>query len=88
MTIHANKELVRRYNEEIWNNHNLEKASEFMDDDFLEESIEHVRQFLIAFPDAHVTIEDLIAEGGKVVGSSVGCDRYKHWPICWSASYW
>lgn len=71
MTIQENKELVRRYNEEIWNNHNLEKANEFMGADFLEESIEHVRQFLIAFPDVHVTIEDLIAEGDKVVARLV-----------------
>jgi len=71
MSIHENKELVHRYNEEIWNNHNIEKASEFMDGDFLEESIEHVRQFLIAFPDAHVTIEDLIAEEDKVVARLV-----------------
>ena len=71
MTIEQNKELVRRYNEEIWNNHHLEKASEFMDDDFLEESIEHVQQFLIAFPDTHVTIEDLIAEEDKVVARLV-----------------
>ena len=66
-----NKELVRRYNEEIWNNHHLAKASEFMDDDFLEKSIEHVQQFLTAFPDAHVTIEDLIAEEDKVVARLV-----------------
>ena len=67
MTIDENKELVRRYNEEIWNNRNLEKASEFMSDEFLEESLEHVRQFLTAFSDVHLTIEDLIAEGDKVV---------------------
>jgi predicted ester cyclase len=67
MNIQENKDLVRRYNQEIWNNHNLEKASEFMDGDFLAESIDHVRQFLAAFPDAQVTIEDLIAEGDKVV---------------------
>lgn len=71
MTVQDNKELVRRYNEEVWNNHNLEKASEFMDDDFLEETIEHVRQFLTAFPDVHVTMEDLIAEGDKVVARLV-----------------
>lgn len=71
MTIQDNKELVRRYNEEIWNNHNLEKADEFMDAEFLKETIEHVRQFLTAFPDVHVTIEDLIAEGDKVVARLV-----------------
>jgi len=67
MTIPQNKELVRRYNEEIWNKRNLEKASEFISEEFLEESLEHVRQFLSAFSDVHLTIEDLIAEGDKVV---------------------
>jgi len=64
MGIQENKGLVRRYNEEIWNRHNLEKFSDFVGGDV---SIEHVQQFLAAFPDAHVTIEDLIAEGDKVV---------------------
>jgi predicted ester cyclase len=71
MSIHENKELVRRYNEEIWNGHDLEKASEFIGEDMLEESIEHVRQFLTAFPDVHITIEDMIAEEDKVVARLV-----------------
>lgn len=66
MTIQENKELVRRYNEEIWNRHKIEKMGEFVHDDLLEESIEHVRQFLTAFPDAHITIKDLFGEGDKV----------------------
>jgi len=64
MSIQENKELVRRYNEEIWNEHNLENFYEFVGGDV---SLEHVQQFLTAFPDTHVTIEDLIAEGDKVV---------------------
>jgi predicted ester cyclase len=67
MNIWENKELVRVSIEEIWNRHKLEKVSEFVGDEQLEESVEHVRQFLTAFPDVHVTIEDLIAEGDKVV---------------------
>jgi predicted ester cyclase len=67
MNIQENKELVRRYNEEIWNGHDLEKAREYLGGDHFDESIEHVRQFLAAFPDVQVTIEDLIAEGDKVV---------------------
>ena len=64
MGIQENKELVRRYNEEIWNRHNLEKFDEFVGGDV---PLEHVQQFLAAFPDARITIEDLIAEGDKVV---------------------
>jgi predicted ester cyclase len=66
VTNQENKELVRRYNEEVWNGHNIEKMAEFVSEDMLEESIEHVRQFLTAFPDAHLTIKDLIGEGDKV----------------------
>jgi len=64
MGIQENKELVRRYNEEIWNRHNLEKYDEFVSGDV---PLEHVQQFLSAFPDVQITIEDLIAEGDKVV---------------------
>lgn len=71
MSTLENKELVRRYNEEVWNGHNLEKASLFIGDDILEEAIEHVRQFLIAFPDTHVSIKDMIAEEDKVVARLV-----------------
>jgi len=71
MTIHENKELVRRYNEEVWNGHDLEKASEFLSEGLLEESIEHIRQFLTAFPDSHLTIKDLIAEDDRVVARLV-----------------
>jgi len=64
MSIEENKELVRRYNDEIWNKHNLEKFDDFVSG---EESADHVRQFLNAFPDTQLTIDDLIAEGDKVV---------------------
>lgn len=66
MTNLENKELVRRYNEEVWNGHRIEKVAEFVSEDLLEKSIEHVRQFLTAFPDAQLTIKDLIGEGDKV----------------------
>lgn len=72
MNVQENKNLVRRMIEEVWNRHKLEKAGEFVGGDDVDESIEHVRQFLTAFPDAHITIEDLIGEGDKVVGRLVG----------------
>ena len=71
MKIQENKELVRRYNEEIWNGHDPEKAREYIDGDHIDKSIEHIQQFLAAFPDVQVTIEDLIAEGDKVVARLV-----------------
>jgi len=69
MGIQENKELVRRYNEEIWNRNNLEKFDEFVGGDV---PLEHVQQFLTAFSDVQITIEDLIAEGDKVVARLYG----------------
>ena len=48
MSIEDNKEFVRRYNDVVWNAHDPEKSLEFLDD---EQSVNHVRQFLVAFPD-------------------------------------
>jgi predicted ester cyclase len=67
MTPHENKRVVRELIEEVWNKHQLEKVGDFVADDLLDELVEHTRQFLGAFPDVQVTIEDLIAEDDKVV---------------------
>lgn len=64
MGIQENKEFIRHYNEVVWNGHNIEKAREFVPSD---QSLEHVEQFLTAFPDVHITIDDLVAEEDKVV---------------------
>jgi steroid delta-isomerase-like uncharacterized protein len=67
MNINENKELVRRHVNAIWNDHKIERLSEFVRKELLEESQEHTRQFLTAFPDVQVDIQDMIAEGDKVV---------------------
>ena len=64
MNIQENKEFIRRYNEVVWNAHDPDKAIEFLGGD---QTVDHVYQFLTAFPDVQVTIDDLIAEGDKVV---------------------
>jgi len=64
MNIQENKEFIRRYNEVVWNAHDPDRAMEFLGGN---QTVDHVRQFLTAFPDVQVTIEDLIAEGDKVV---------------------
>jgi len=64
MSIQENKDFIRHYVDVVWNAHDLEKAREFVPSD---NTLEHVRQFLIAFPDVHVNIDDMIAEGDKVV---------------------
>lgn len=67
MSIEENKRAVRELVAEVWSKHQLEKVGEFIAGDLLDDAVEHTRQFLDAFPDVQVTIEDLIAEGDKVV---------------------
>jgi len=76
----ANKQLVRRWFEEVWNQQregaidamfNPEgKSHGFPEEDSVligPEDFKSIhRSFRGAFPDVHVTVEDLIAEGDKV----------------------
>lgn len=76
--LEKNKAIVRRA-WEIWNQKNLATADELLAADYLEhvpgaspvQSLEDFKQshpvFLTGFPDLHVTVEDLIAEGGDKV---------------------
>lgn len=73
-----NKAIVRRYVEEAVNQHNLEVLDEIFAPDFIDRTappdqasgIEGLKQFFAmmdsGFPDFHVTVEDLIAEGDRV----------------------
>jgi steroid delta-isomerase-like uncharacterized protein len=67
MSIEANKTVVRRYIEDVINQKKLALIDEF----FAPEMREKVRGFLTAdqnpFPDAHEEIEDIVAEGKKVM---------------------
>ena len=75
----SNKALLRRDLEEVWNQGNLDAIDElFAADVILHEAppgalsgAEGVKQvvagYRAAFPDLHFTIEDLIAEGDRVV---------------------
>ena len=74
-----NKALVRRVVEETWNNKNLSVIDEFLSPDYIHHSLppgmprnrdgykQMVRMHHSAFPDFHLTIEDIGAEGDKVV---------------------
>jgi steroid delta-isomerase-like uncharacterized protein len=76
-----NKALVRRYFEQIWDKGNIDAADEFFTTDFvrhgpaategevrgLEAFKQLVTLYRTAFPDFRVPIEDLVAEGDKVV---------------------
>src|SRR5215831_14454621 len=81
----ANKELVRRHFEEIFNNKNLAVCDEIMAEEFDEhapapfsssepgrvngpKAMRETAQWLLKqFPDMHMTIEAIVAEGDMVV---------------------
>ncbi len=75
-----NKALFERIIEEVFSQGNLAVADEIIAPDFIENDPmpgqepglagvkAMVGVFRTAFPDIHITIEDLIAEGDKVVG--------------------
>jgi steroid delta-isomerase-like uncharacterized protein len=81
MSTEENKALMRRIYEEVFNQKNLVAIDDFIAPNFVNHSaaqlgmtggdLEHVTQFLSmvmqAFPDLHYTVEDLVAEGDKVV---------------------
>ncbi|MGH2703746.1 MAG: ester cyclase [Actinomycetota bacterium] len=74
-----NKQLYRRFAEAVYNDKQVDAVSEFLSDSYVDhnswpgyepnrEGFElAARDFLAAFPDAHVEIQDMVAEGDKVV---------------------
>jgi steroid delta-isomerase-like uncharacterized protein len=79
MSTTANKEIVRRFYEEVFNQRNVDAIDELVHPEFTNHDPtpvasrdpESMKQFIHtmtqAFPDHHHAIEDLIAEGDKVV---------------------
>ena len=80
MSAEENKALVRRLFDEVWNTGNVDKVEELYSPDFvadyrpyaplrtgLEGIKEMVRRAWTTFPDYHEELEELIAEGEKVV---------------------
>jgi predicted ester cyclase len=63
-----NKALVRKEQEELWNHTgNLDAAQEIFAPDYADAARQEAADFRRSFPDVVSTIEDLIAEGDKVV---------------------
>jgi steroid delta-isomerase-like uncharacterized protein len=74
-----NKAVIRRFVEEVQNQKNWDTFDEVNADDFINLSAPpgvpsdkeggkmFLGAFISAFPDSHVTIEDMIAEGDRVV---------------------
>jgi steroid delta-isomerase-like uncharacterized protein len=78
MSAEQNKMSIQRWVEVAWNNGNLAIADEVYSADYLlhdpagpiqgpEALKQFVATFQTAYPDIHATIEDMIAEGNKVV---------------------
>jgi len=79
MATESNKQRAREFIERIWNDHNLEAVDDFVTPDFVQHDPlsgeargpEGMRRFvstyLDAFPDLQFTIEDMVAEGDRVV---------------------
>lgn len=79
MTAEENKRLIRRYYDELWNQWKLDVAGEIIDPEIAfrgslnrttrgrEGFKRYVRLVRAAFPDFRNTVEDLVAEGNKVV---------------------
>jgi len=79
MSVEENKDKIRRFVEEFWNKGNLESLNEHQAASYVHHDPgspeitdrEGFKQFAImtrtGFPDFNVTIEDIIAEGDKVV---------------------
>ena len=80
MSTEQNKALVRQLVEEIFNRGNIGRADEFLAPDFVEreelppgiprdrEGVKQLTTMLrSAFPDFKATIDDIVAEGDKVV---------------------
>jgi len=80
MSTEQNKEIMRRFYEEFWCKSNVDAVDELVDPDFVDhqwpadwpQGLEGlkmlIRNLRKAFPDMHETVEDIIAEGDKVVG--------------------
>jgi len=80
MSVEQNKALFRRFVEEVLNNGNVSTIDELLAPNFVEREVlppgtpggrEGVKQltmmFRTAFPDFNVSIDDMIAEGDKIV---------------------
>jgi predicted ester cyclase len=67
MSVEENKALVRREQDELWNQTgNLEAAEELFAPEQAEAAKQEASDFRRGFPDVVSTIEDLVAEGDRV----------------------
>ena len=80
MTIQQHKALIRRFYEEVWSKGNLDAAEDIFADNYVRHDLRPgnpatgpegqkriAADFRAAFPDLHMTIDLMIAEGDMVV---------------------
>ena len=79
MSTEENKALIRRFIEEVFNKKNLAAIDEFITPNHVDHTLppflpttpegtkRAIGMYLTAFPDLHLRVEDMIAEGDKVV---------------------
>ena len=67
MSTQENQSIVRRLWEEVWNQRALNVCDEIFDAEYAKHEKRFAPAIWAAFPDSHHTIEDLIAQGDKVV---------------------
>ena len=89
IAVEENKALMRRFYEEVLNKGNVNAADEFIARDVVNHSplpgelpgLEGTKQgfamMLKSFPDIHITVEDILAEGDKVVTRSTWRGTHK-----------
>ena len=63
----ANKVIVHRWIEEVWNKGNVAIVAELLVSEFTKETKQAMIRWRTAFPDGHVTIEEMVAEGDTVM---------------------
>ena len=85
--LEANKALVLRYFVESHNHHNLAVLDELLAPAYAAANLRWMRMELAAFPDAHFAVEDVVAEGDRVVlrctftGTHRGEFRVRDWVL-------
>lgn len=89
MSLEENKALFHRFNDEVINKKNADAIGQFFAADYVdhnpppigEPGLEGFKQalgaYFAAFPDLHTDIDDLIAEGDKVVGGMTTCGTHR-----------
>jgi steroid delta-isomerase-like uncharacterized protein len=75
--IEKNKDFIQNFNEDFWNKHNIAAFDQYFTTDFIAHFVDGdqnaeqykgiCQAYFAAFPDMHVTINDVLAEGDKVV---------------------